>query len=200
MMNKMQVAYQRIDGVINILSSAEKFSDAAWILSRDAIASLALAVVDRVQKDNYEFQGKAGLEPNVVRTTTNPNACDWCKAMAGKYVYPHEPKDIWKRHTNCTCLITYTPVKLPYTRQILGGQGKRWEIQSEYDIDERKKIGIVLDKDKRVAIKKRKEFAAAFEEMEREKKRQRAQYYKELLDEWKRAETEAKAKRKSALK
>ena len=33
--------------------------------------------------------------------------CEWCTAMAGRYVYGEEPDDIYRRHDNCDCTVTF---------------------------------------------------------------------------------------------
>jgi len=33
--------------------------------------------------------------------------CEWCQKLAGIYEYGKHPKDIFKRHDNCTCLVTF---------------------------------------------------------------------------------------------
>ena len=33
--------------------------------------------------------------------------CEWCTAMAGRYAYGEEPDDIYRRHDNCGCTVTF---------------------------------------------------------------------------------------------
>lgn len=58
-------------------------------------------------KENAEFRSKAGLDVYIVRTD-HGGCCDWCAKLAGKYRYPDDvPKDVYRRHDNCTCTVTY---------------------------------------------------------------------------------------------
>lgn len=33
--------------------------------------------------------------------------CEWCTAMAGRYEYGEEPDDVYRRHDNCGCTVTF---------------------------------------------------------------------------------------------
>ena len=33
--------------------------------------------------------------------------CPWCSDVAGRYVYGEEPDDIYRRHDNCDCTVTF---------------------------------------------------------------------------------------------
>ena len=33
--------------------------------------------------------------------------CEWCTRMAGRYRYGEEPEDVYRRHDNCSCTVTY---------------------------------------------------------------------------------------------
>ena len=61
-------------------------------------------------KANADFRSKAGLKVYVIRTD-HGGCCEWCAKLAGKYVYPDVPKDVWRRHKRCTCEITYVNEK-----------------------------------------------------------------------------------------
>ena len=62
-------------------------------------------------KKNAEFRSKAGLNCYIERKDGH-NCCDWCAKLAGKYRYPDEvPKDVRRRHDNCTCDVSYASEK-----------------------------------------------------------------------------------------
>lgn len=61
-------------------------------------------------KTNADFRSKAGLRVYVIRSD-HSKCCAWCSKLAGKYVYPDVPKDVWRRHKRCTCEITYVNEK-----------------------------------------------------------------------------------------
>ena len=54
-----------------------------------------------------KYRSEAGLECFIIRSD-HGGCCKWCAALAGKYRYPEEvPKDVYRRHDNCTCTVTY---------------------------------------------------------------------------------------------
>ncbi|WP_270597408.1 hypothetical protein [Enterococcus asini] len=127
----------RIDGLINRISSEEIFSDVKWLLD-DPIVNFSQSVVDDSIKANADFHAKAGLSPVLVRRVFG-KACDWCQNLAGSYNYNDAPKDIYRRHRRCRCTVDYRP-----------GDGRRQDVwskqwsDSERDakIELRKQIGI----------------------------------------------------------
>lgn len=64
---------------------------------------------DYIRK-NAEYRGGAGLLCYIIREDGN-KCCDWCRGLAGKYEYPDVPKDIYRRHDNCTCDVSYSSTK-----------------------------------------------------------------------------------------
>ncbi|SFB94913.1 hypothetical protein SAMN02910406_00885 [Ruminococcus albus] len=58
-------------------------------------------------KANAELRNKAGLKCYIERETDG-KCCEWCTKMAGRYAYPDDtPKDVFRRHDNCGCSVTY---------------------------------------------------------------------------------------------
>ena len=106
---KPKINQDRIDGMINRLSYEEKFDDVAWMLD-EPVVNFSNNVVDKFIKANAEFQYKAGLSAKIIRTSTG-NCCEWCDAIAGTYTYPKVPKDLYRRHKNCDCVVEYFPGK-----------------------------------------------------------------------------------------
>lgn len=61
---------------------------------------------DYVQK-NVKFRSDAGLDCYIIRND-HGGCCKWCSKLAGKYHYPEDvPKDVYHRHDNCGCTVTY---------------------------------------------------------------------------------------------
>ena len=126
----------RIDGIVNRISSEADFDVIKWILG-DPIVTFSQSVVDDSIKANADFQAKAGLQPILTRKLKG-KACKWCRALAGAYDYSELPKEIYQRHENCRCTIEYDP-----------GDGKRKIIPKRKSspgkkekIEARKQIGI----------------------------------------------------------
>ena len=97
----------RINGIINRVSSENNFSDIKWILDAP-VRCFAQSVVDDFIKINSEFQGKAGLHPKIIRKSSG-HCCKWCEEIEGVYEYPDVPKDVYRRHDNCDCMVEYDP-------------------------------------------------------------------------------------------
>lgn len=97
----------RTQGIIDRLAGAENYDAIKWILQSGVTTNYTESVVDAKIKANCEFQGKAGLTAMVERLPVG-KTCEWCQNVAGKYVYPDVPPDVWRRHDNCNCIIKYT--------------------------------------------------------------------------------------------
>lgn len=60
---------------------------------------------DFIQK-NADFRNKAGLKCYITRHSSG-NCCKWCSSIAGRYLYKDTPSDVFRRHDNCNCTVTY---------------------------------------------------------------------------------------------
>ena len=97
----------RVDGILNKLSAAEQFDDVAWVLD-EPVRTFSRSVVDDTLRANVTFQGKAGLQPKIVRRA-EARCCEWCSRLAGTYSYPDVPNDVYRRHERCRCSVEYDP-------------------------------------------------------------------------------------------
>lgn len=96
----------RIDGIINKISSAENFNDIAWILD-EPVKNFSMNVVDEILRANVDFQGCAGLRPRIIRKAER-KCCEWCSQLAGEYDYPVD-REVYRRHERCRCTVEYDP-------------------------------------------------------------------------------------------
>ncbi len=94
----------RAQGIIDRVSS-QPFDEVKWLLD-EPVKSFSKNVVDQTLEKNVKFQGKSGLSPKIRRTALG-DACPWCQAVAGTYSYPDVPKDVYRRHANCDCIVEY---------------------------------------------------------------------------------------------
>ena len=104
---KTPMNMNRAMGIVNKVSAAESFDDVAYMLG-EPIVNFAQAVVMDNIKSNVDFHGQAGLKPTITRTVVG-GCCDWCRSLAGTYAYPNVPKDVYRRHNFCRCLVVYDP-------------------------------------------------------------------------------------------
>ncbi len=125
----MNVA-DKIQGIVNRVSSESSYDDIQWIL-QEPVKTFGRNVVDASISANVNFQGKAGLTPKIVRKATG-SCCKWCMALAGTYTYPDVPKDVYRRHDNCRCVVNYDPGNGKIQSVHSGKEGRRAYIQNKY--------------------------------------------------------------------
>ncbi|EPF4429081.1 hypothetical protein ACSSP6_004987 [Escherichia coli] len=123
----------RIDGIVNRISSEEDFESIKWLLD-DPIINFSQSIVDDGIKTNAEFHAKAGLQPKITRRVSG-HACEWCSRLAGSYSYNEAPKEVYQRHERCRCTVDYNP-----------GNGRKQDIWSKAWIDPKKQEKISVRK------------------------------------------------------
>lgn len=90
---------------------------------------------DYVQK-NVKFRSNAGLDCYIIRND-HGGCCKWCSKLAGKYHYPEDvPKDVYRRHDNCGCTVTYLNGR---KAQNVWSKTK-WDVSDE-ELEQMKKAG-----------------------------------------------------------
>ena len=90
--------------------------------ARAGSANIAASFHDDYVKENAKFRSNAGMKCYLERKVSG-KCCPWCRALAGRYVYGSEPADLFRRHDNCTCQVTYESGR---TRQNVWTK-KTWE-------------------------------------------------------------------------
>ena len=99
---------ERIGGIASALEAAEDTAQAESLLRRTS-ENYARHVGDEAVRRNAAFQSRAGLKPTIRRTSA-AKCCAWCAEVAGTYDYAdvsQQGDNVWRRHLNCRCLITY---------------------------------------------------------------------------------------------
>lgn len=76
------------------------------LLSKAPIENLVESFYNAFLEANIRARADAGIKEMVIRETLG-ECCPWCQNLAGIYEYGTEPKDIFKRHDNCTCIVTF---------------------------------------------------------------------------------------------
>ena len=90
--------------------------------ARAGSANIAASFHDDYVKENAKCRSNAGMKCYLERKVSG-KCCPWCRALAGRYVYGSEPSDLFRRHDNCTCQVTYESGR---TRQNVWTK-KTWE-------------------------------------------------------------------------
>ena len=105
---KPKLNQDRIDGLVKRLIE-EEFEDVKWLLG-SPIVNFSQNVVDDMIRENADLHYKAGMRPRIIRKEEG-KCCKWCKSLAGTYLYPIVPEDVYRRHENCRCTVEYIPKK-----------------------------------------------------------------------------------------
>ncbi len=95
----------KIEGIVKHASKGEKYKSVKKS-TENSLVNYSQGVNDESVKRNAEFLGNSGVKAYIIRTTTG-KCCQWCTNIAGKYEYGQEPKDIYRRHANCDCVVEY---------------------------------------------------------------------------------------------
>lgn len=128
----------RVDGIINKVSSAENYDEVAWVLD-EPVKLFSQSVVEETMKANVDFQGKAGLCPKIIRKAEH-KCCEWCSRLEGEYSYPDVPHDVYRRHERCRCTVDYDPGNGKKRQNV---HTKQWQTGEERaKIEARKKVGV----------------------------------------------------------
>lgn len=104
------------------------------ILER-AVINFAMSIPADVVKSNVEFEARAGMRPRIIRSSDG-KCCAWCSSLAGEYYADEAPDDIYRRHDNCTCTVTYVSEK-----GYQDAHTKRWINQQETEARRRRIAG-----------------------------------------------------------
>ena len=70
------------------------------------VATVARSFHDDFIETNAKKRSDLGLRCHITRETDG-KCCQWCDGLAGRYVYGRHPGDIFRRHDNCGCTVTY---------------------------------------------------------------------------------------------
>ncbi len=70
------------------------------------VATVARSFHDDFIETNAKKRSDLGLRCHITRETDG-KCCPWCDGLAGRYVYGRHPSDIFRRHDNCGCTVTY---------------------------------------------------------------------------------------------
>ncbi|MGQ7423659.1 hypothetical protein ACTGVR_03965 [Streptococcus suis] len=131
-----EINQDRIDGLVNRLSSEDEFSKVAWML-QEPIVNFTQSIVDDSIKANAEFHYDSGLSPQIIRKEGG-KCCDWCCEVVGIYQYPKVPKDAYRRHQRCRCTVDYDPKN----GKVQNVHSKRWSNKQSESLKDRQKLNV----------------------------------------------------------
>lgn len=80
----------------------------------EPVRNIMHAIYDDYVEANVRFRSKSGMETFIIRREV-AKCCDWCHSLSGVYRSGEEPDNIYKRHDNCRCMVTFRSEKGIYT-------------------------------------------------------------------------------------
>ncbi|MGI6205516.1 MAG: hypothetical protein ACOYJI_02635 [Anaerovoracaceae bacterium] len=136
------------------------------ILDR-AIDNFARSIPADFVESNVEFEQHAGMRPRIIRSSAG-KCCAWCSAIAGEYYADEAPDDIYRRHDNCTCTVTYISEKGAQDAHTKKWIGKQETSARRARIDKDQKYANDLILKRRREAAERAGMAEKFRKQERE--------------------------------
>lgn len=120
----------RIHGIAWKVSQSDNFDDVKWLLN-DPIIQFSQSVVDDTIQSNANLHYRTGRSP-VIKRKVMGHACEWCMNLAGTYSYPDVPDNVYQRHRDCRCQVTYDPKD--GSRKVRNVHSGRWYESTKNDI------------------------------------------------------------------
>lgn len=97
---------ERADTIGHSLADTTRPDEVIRRRAQSATATATKAIHDDRMKAEARFRSRAGLKCHITRTAVG-GCCPWCSDVAGRYEYGEEPDDIYRRHDNCDCTVTF---------------------------------------------------------------------------------------------
>lgn len=80
----------------------------------EPVKNIMHAMYDDYVEANVSFRARSGIKTIIVRRQV-ANCCNWCAGLAGIYDYSTAPREVYQRHDNCRCMVTFKNEKGRYT-------------------------------------------------------------------------------------
>ena len=83
---------------------------------RSTVENLAQSYIDALFEEDAKSKQSSGISSVITRRQLW-HCCEWCASLAGSYEYApgKYPKDIFRRHQNCRCMVTVKTERSGYT-------------------------------------------------------------------------------------
>lgn len=94
--------------------------------AKSSAENIVQSYADDYIRENAEFREEAGLKCYLTRYNSG-KCCPWCDKLAGRYDYETAPEDIFQRHDNCDCVVTYENGRM---RQDVWSK-KQWQVPGD---------------------------------------------------------------------
>lgn len=98
---------ERVQAVVNAASIPDIAEEVMIRRMTSPTQNITESFYNDYVQTNVKFRSDAGLDCYIIRND-HGGCCKWCSKLAGKYHYPEDvPKDVYRRHDNCGCTVTY---------------------------------------------------------------------------------------------
>lgn len=97
---------ERVDTAAHSLEDPTVPEETIKRRARSTTENIANSMHDDYIKENAKTRTQAGLKCYLVRDAGG-GCCSWCQGLEGRFDYATAPDDIFRRHDNCTCTVTY---------------------------------------------------------------------------------------------
>lgn len=124
---KSEFPLERVQTLAHSLTDPTVSDETIQRRARAGTETIILSIHDDYIEENTKFRTKAGIKCYITRTTDG-KCCPWCTSIAGRYEYGKEPPDIYRRHDNCTCSVTFENGR---ERQNVWSK-RKWEVKDEF--------------------------------------------------------------------
>lgn len=103
---------ERINTFVNKLVNTSMDEDQEKIqeLLKGPFENICESVLEDFNDTQAKHVSEAGLTATITRTPLG-KCCAWCEEIAGTYNYADAPKDVYRRHDNCSCVTLYRAEK-----------------------------------------------------------------------------------------
>lgn len=126
----------RIDNLIEKLRNGEDIANDVlitaenlWLIEEGVVENISMSAVTDTLEANAKLHTDAGLTSYIERKQGSGGCCDWCSSVSGRFVYGEQPRDFFKIHKHCNCVINYMPSrqrwqKITYSTDAQGNRRK----------------------------------------------------------------------------
>ena len=88
------------------MAKKKTFENIISNLLGEPVSNMCHAFYDQYVEANVKFRSRAGMKTLIIRRQLG-KCCKWCADLAGIYEYGDHPNDVFRRHDNCKCMVTY---------------------------------------------------------------------------------------------
>lgn len=121
------------------MNSDEFWNQVDEVMKR-SIENSTRSIFDEYIKQNSANRASVGITAKIVRKM-HSETCEWCRSLAGVYIYGQEPHEVYQRHDNCDCTVEYFCEK---------GRQNVWESNNKFieenDYRKKERMSYMIDK------------------------------------------------------